>query len=335
MKKTALTLMLVIISMTQLFAMSNASIRRHARFLTDRMAYELDLTPRQYDDIFEINYDFIYMADRIMDDVVYGYRDAIEHYYDLLDIRNDDLHYVLTSRQYRRFIDCEYFYRPIYTNNSRWYFRVYTVYHNRKFFYYDAPAHYMHYKGEHSRHHYGKPDFYADRYHQHAKDRYDGAFRIQQNKDRHDVFRKNDFGTNIRERNDAEQNRINNYSNRNSQNRTENRYYQDNSGNKNAQEINTRNQTNGSTRKQSSTSSGSRSTTSSSSSTGSTTRNAVNSSGSSSSSTSNSTSTGTGTTTRSTTSGSSSSTRSSSGSSTSTRNATTNSGSSTRSTTRR
>ena len=80
MKKIILSSLFVLLSVSQMFAMSNASMRNHARFLTDRMAYELDLTPRQYDDLYEINLDFIYMADRIMDDVVYGYRDAIDRY---------------------------------------------------------------------------------------------------------------------------------------------------------------------------------------------------------------------------------------------------------------
>ena len=81
--------------------MSKSKIRTSARFLTDRMAYELDLTPRQYDDFYEINYDFLYEANLVMDDVMRGYRDAIYYYYELLDRRNEDASYVLNYYQYR------------------------------------------------------------------------------------------------------------------------------------------------------------------------------------------------------------------------------------------
>jgi hypothetical protein len=35
-------------------AMSMSKVRENARFLTDRMAYELKLTPMQYDDVYEV-----------------------------------------------------------------------------------------------------------------------------------------------------------------------------------------------------------------------------------------------------------------------------------------
>ena len=41
-------------------AMSNSRIRKETRFLTDKMAYELNLSTGQYNDVYEINYDFIY-----------------------------------------------------------------------------------------------------------------------------------------------------------------------------------------------------------------------------------------------------------------------------------
>lgn len=48
-----------------------------------------------------------------MDDVVRGYDYALERYYDFLDVRNDDLRWILSSAQYRRFMRTEHFYRPI------------------------------------------------------------------------------------------------------------------------------------------------------------------------------------------------------------------------------
>lgn len=57
-------------------------MRQNTRFLTDRMAYELKLTPQQYNDVYEVNYDFINNVRYLMDDVVRGYDYALERYYD-------------------------------------------------------------------------------------------------------------------------------------------------------------------------------------------------------------------------------------------------------------
>jgi len=246
MKKIMLSLTLALAGISQMFALSTSAIRNHARFLSDRMAYELDLSAAQYDDVYEINFDFLYSANRIMDDVVFGYRDAIERYYNLLDDRNDDLRYVLTSRQYRRFLDSDYFYRPVYSTGRTWTFRIYTIYSNHAFFYYDAPRHYKVYAGEHSRRIFGRP-FYVTRYEHQRHDRFSADFRIISSPHRDNV-RKNDFGVNVRNRNNVEQNKVNNYNNTNATNRTSNKYYRDNSGNTKAQEINTRNQTSSATR---------------------------------------------------------------------------------------
>lgn len=243
MKKIMLSLTLALVGISQMFALSTSAIRNHARFLSDRMAYELDLSAAQYDDVYEINFDFLYSANRIMDDVVFGYRDAIEQYYTLLDIRNEDLNYVLTSRQYRDFLAAEYFYRPVYSTGKTWSFRIYTIYHNRTFFFYDAPRHYKTYLGEHSRRIYNRPvSYYSHRYEKQRIDRHSAPFKIMASPHR-DVVRKNDFGVNVRNRNNVEQNKVNNYNNTNATNRTSNKYYRDNSGNTKAQEINTRNQT--------------------------------------------------------------------------------------------
>ena len=235
MKKLLLIVSLTLVSVGAM-AMSRSKIRTHARFLTDRMAYELDLTPMQYDDCYEINYDFIYAVSRVMDDVVFGYTDAIGRYYTYLDYRNEDLRYILTARQYVRFMASEYFYRPIYSTGTTWQFRVYTIYSNRKFFYFDAPSSYKSYRGEHS--HTMIPNYFVDRF-SHQNDRYMGDFRIHGN-DKYVDNRKRDFGTNMKERQGTT---YNNYKNPNSNNRTEDRRYRDTSGNQHSPEINTRNNT--------------------------------------------------------------------------------------------
>ena len=53
-------------------AMSNSKVRKETRFLTDKMAYELNLNTEQYNDVYEINYDFIAGIRYLMDDVLRG-----------------------------------------------------------------------------------------------------------------------------------------------------------------------------------------------------------------------------------------------------------------------
>ena len=118
--------LLTIALMTTIFtcdaAMTKSRVRKEARFLTDKMAYELNLSNAQYNDVYEINYDFIHEVNYIMDEVLDGFAWALDDYYYLLDVRNDDLRWVLSAGQYRRMMDIDYFYRPIYraSNNLLW-----------------------------------------------------------------------------------------------------------------------------------------------------------------------------------------------------------------------
>lgn len=190
MKKFFSTLVMAVAAATQLFAMSDREIRENARFLSDRMAYELNLTPEQYEDCYEINYDFIASIDPVLDEVAYGYQDAIDRYYNYLDWRNDDLRMIMAASQFSRFCALEYFYRPIYTHARRWRFRVYDIYSNWSHFYFGLPHVYHTYHGLHSRVHH-TAGFYAGRYH-HAiaphYDRFVGSHRY------HDVHH-HDFGS--------------------------------------------------------------------------------------------------------------------------------------------
>lgn len=231
MKKTLLTLALFMTFTVNIFAMSMSNIRTNARFLSDRMAYELDLSPMQYDDCYEINFDYLYAINRIMDDVVFGYHDAIDAYYRLLDSRNEEMRYVLNTRQFAKFMQLDYFYRPVYSTGKSWTFRIYTIYSNRTFFYYDAPTGYKNYRGGHT-----GQNYYNKRYqHEIQKNpvKIYGTPTIKEHG-------RNDFGTIRRDRNNKQQNSINNYSNPNQPNRTQDHRYQDNSGNHNSPQINNR-----------------------------------------------------------------------------------------------
>lgn len=172
-------------------AMSNSKVRKETLFLTDKMAYELNLNNQQYNDVYEINYDFISGIRYLMDDVLRGEEWALNRYYDYLDVRNDDLRWVLSDRQFGRFMQAAYFYRPIYVNGGRWSFRVYITYTNRNHFYFPRPHHYRTYCGGHYRTHYNNTSYYRGRYHHHH---YNGTYRIRDHKSYHAVHR-SDFGS--------------------------------------------------------------------------------------------------------------------------------------------
>ena len=200
MKKLNTILMMIVmlaITIPAMGAMSSSKVRQNTRFLTDRMAYELNLTQEQYDDAYEVNYDFINNVRYIMSDVARGDYYAVDRYYDFLDIRNDDLRWILSSSQYQRFMDIEYFYRPIYTQNNRWAFRIYNVYSNINFFFYAKPYHYSSYRGGHYRTHYNNISFYKSRWNSryHFHDSYYN-YRSIRNDRKFDVHRRNDFGIN-------------------------------------------------------------------------------------------------------------------------------------------
>ena len=134
-----------------------------------------------------------------MDDVVRGYDYALERYYDFLDVRNDDLRWILSSAQYRRFMRAEHFYRPIYAHENKWQFRIYLVYNNVNFFYYGKPHHYASYCGGHYRTHFNNVSYYKIHYRDHYRhDVYDGHYRIRHDRMTYDMHRRRDFNIVVR-----------------------------------------------------------------------------------------------------------------------------------------
>jgi hypothetical protein len=157
--------LLMVLTIPAMAAMSTSKMRQHSRFLTDRMAYELNLSNSQYDDVYEVNYDFLSRTRYLIEDVAAGYTSALDEYYDYLDVRNDDLRWILTSSQYRRFLEKEYFYRPIYTTTSHtWGFRIYQVYSDINHFFFGKPSHYASYKGAHYRSNFNNVSYYKSQH---------------------------------------------------------------------------------------------------------------------------------------------------------------------------
>lgn len=198
-KWTILLIMMLVVTLPATGAMSIGKMRQNTRFLTDRMAYELKLSPQQYDDVYEVNYDFINNVRYLMDDVVRGYDYALDRYYDFLDVRNDDLRWILSRTQYRRFMGAEHFYRPIYAHSNKWNFRIYLVYHNVNFFYYGKPHHYSSYCGGHYRTHFHNESYYKKHHHKrYGHDVYDGHYRIRHDRATYDTHRRRDFKVAVR-----------------------------------------------------------------------------------------------------------------------------------------
>lgn len=119
-------------------AMSYEQARQQALFLTDKMAYELNLTDDQYEAAYEVNLDYLM---------------GINTYDDLYGVywrqRNLDLSYILLDWQYRAFCNATYFYRPLYWDGGYWHFGIYARYPRRDYFFFGRPHFYVSYRGDH------------------------------------------------------------------------------------------------------------------------------------------------------------------------------------------
>ena len=122
-------------------AMSYNAAKHEALFLSDKMAYELNLTETQYEAVYEINLNYLMSLNGHAD--VFGTR---------WDRRNADLRFVLTSWQYDKYVARNYFYRPVAWRAGGWAFGVYS-YYDRGRFYHGHPKVHRHAPGPPPRHH--------------------------------------------------------------------------------------------------------------------------------------------------------------------------------------
>ena len=163
-------------------AMSYEQARDRALFLTDKMAYELNLNDEQYEAAYEVNLDYL-MSISTYDDLYGTYWTR----------RNMDLSYILFDWQYDAFCSAAYFYRPLIWTDGVWRVSIYARYPNRTYFYFGRPAFYATYYGGHSWHRNGGRSWYHGRTFGPRpgesrfgmRDRYDrGDFRGQRGHDR-------------------------------------------------------------------------------------------------------------------------------------------------------
>ena len=139
MKKLILSIMAMMTIALNANAMSFTQAQREALFLTDKMAYELNLTDEQYDACYEINLDYL-MSVSSVDDLYGTYWTR----------RNYDLGYVLLDWQLAAYRAASYFYRPLYWDAGCWHFGIYARYPRRTFYYFSHPTIYVSYRGGHS-----------------------------------------------------------------------------------------------------------------------------------------------------------------------------------------
>lgn len=127
MKRLVLSLVIAVMGIFSSFGMSFSEAQQQAYFLTDKMAYELDLTPSQYDQVYQVNLEYFLNVSNA---------NPYNHYW---DYRNTDLSYILFDWQYLRYRAAAYFYRPIQWRSSSWYFPIWERYH-RTYYFFSRPT---------------------------------------------------------------------------------------------------------------------------------------------------------------------------------------------------
>ena len=149
MKRILATIALMMTIVVSATAMSFSQARSEAHYLSDKMAYELDLSPEQYAAVYEINLDYLLSVTSQYD--VYGAAWAR---------RNSDLRFVLNYYQYEMYIRTSYFYEPLEWTGTTWRYGIYTRYTDRSRFFFSYPTSYSSYRGGNNR----VADYYSNRH---------------------------------------------------------------------------------------------------------------------------------------------------------------------------
>ena len=139
MKKFMIALTALLTLSVSVNAMSYEQAREQALFLTDKMAYELNLTDDQYEAAYEVNLDYLM-----------GINDYNDLYGAYWTQRNLDLSYILLDWQYRAYCAASYFYRPLYWDSGYWHFGIYARYPHRDYYFFGRPTFVTVYRGGHS-----------------------------------------------------------------------------------------------------------------------------------------------------------------------------------------
>ncbi len=133
-------------------AMDYETARERAYYLTDKMAYELNLNDQQYNDAYEINLDYLLSINTEADLADARY----------LAYRNNDLRHILYDWQWTAFAAVDYLFRPLWWLNGGWHFPVYN-YYAHSYYFYHHPRIYWDYRGGHGRYYYSSGYYYNRR----------------------------------------------------------------------------------------------------------------------------------------------------------------------------
>ena len=166
MKRTLLAIVAAFLMMTSAYAQRLANVRAEATLITDKMVLELGLSKAQRNGILNISLNYL--------NGIRSYRDIDSYGW---ECRNRELRRMLTARQWQRFKEAYYFYRPIEWRNDVYVHNIYHKYpkHHK---HYDkhhkhCDKHYKHYEKKHHKHHkhynkhYDKHHKHYDKHHKH------------------------------------------------------------------------------------------------------------------------------------------------------------------------
>ena len=165
MKRTLLAIVAAFLMMTSAYAQRLANVRAEATLITDKMVLELGLSNAQRNGILNINLNYL--------NGIRSYRDIDSYGW---ECRNRELRRMLTARQWQRFKEAYYFYRPIEWRDDVYVHNIYHKYpkHHKHHKHYDKhhkhyDKHYKHYEKKHHKHHkhYDKHHKHYDKHHKH------------------------------------------------------------------------------------------------------------------------------------------------------------------------
>ena len=161
MKRTLLAIVAAFLMMTSAYAQRLANVRAEATLITDKMVLELGLSKAQRNGILNINLNYL--------NGIRSYRDIDSYGW---ECRNRELRRMLTARQWQRFKEAYYFYRPIEWRDDVYVHNIYHKYpkHHKHYKHYDKHhKHYKHYEKKHHKHHkhYDKHHKHYDKHHKH------------------------------------------------------------------------------------------------------------------------------------------------------------------------
>ena len=121
MKRTLLAIVAAIVMITSANAQKLTNIQAEASFITDKMMVELGLSKAHRNSILSINLSYLNGINSYRDIDAYGWQ-----------YRNKQLRRIMSPKQWRRFCESYYFYRPISWRQNTYVHNIYAKYPSKK-----------------------------------------------------------------------------------------------------------------------------------------------------------------------------------------------------------